>query len=152
MSIPKKIKIKRIEDFYTKCIGKHSEGQFMAFITATLPTPIPKDWERHKRWYTVLHTFNNVGRHIKTEAWFAGTSADGEEIVGKKARTKRDEMVATLKDVVFNDVEVELFSTVIDGFTFGLLNASKPDENYESIHLLPNDFAFFAPWNGEFET
>ena len=44
------------------------------------------------------------------------------------------------------------FSVQVDGFRFGLVDASKPDEDYESVHLLPNDFAFFAPWNGEFDT
>ncbi len=124
----------------------------MALITATLPEPIPEDWERQKRWYSVLHTFTTDGRHRRTEAWFAGTTAQGEEEVGNRARKKRDEMVASLKDHVFCDVEVGLFSVQIDGFTFGLVDASKPEEGYESVHLLPNDFAFFEPWDGEFDT
>lgn len=63
MAIPAKIRIKRIPDYYTKCIGKYADGQFMALITATMPEPIPKDWEQHKRWYSVLHTFYSDGRH-----------------------------------------------------------------------------------------
>lgn len=151
MPIPARIKIKRIPDYYTKCIGKYADGQFMALITATLPEPIPKDWEQQKRWYSVLHTFTSDGRHRHTEAWFAGTTAQGEEETGNRARKKRDGMVASLKDHVFCDVEVGLFSVRIDGFTFGLVDASKPEEGYESVHLLPNGFAFFEPWNGEFD-
>ncbi len=152
MAIPAKIRIKRIPDYYTKCIGKYADGQFMALITATMPEPIPKHSEQHKRWYSVLHTFYSDGRHRHTEAWFAGTAAEGEEEVGSRARKKRDEMVASLQGCVFCDVEVGLFSVQIDGFTFGLVDASKPKEGYESVHLLPNDFAFFEPWNGEFDT
>lgn len=152
MAIPKKIKIKRIPDYFTKTIGNYSDGQFMALIAATLPFPIPKDWEKHKRWYSVLHTFTKNGRHKKTDAWFAGTESEGFDEIGMRARQKRDEMLASLDGHKFCDIEVELFSVQIDGFTFGLVDASKPEENYESVHLLPNDFAFFAPWNGEFDT
>jgi hypothetical protein len=152
MAIPNRIKIKRVPDYYTKTIGRYADGQFMAMITATLPMPIPKDWEHQKRWHSVLHTFTKDGRHKKTDAWFAGTTSEGEEAVGIRARKKRDEMVASLEGHVFCDVEIELFSVQVDGFTFGLVDASKPEENYESVHLLPNDFAFFEPWNGEFDT
>ena len=152
MSIPSKIKIRRVPDYYTKTIGRYARGQFMAMISATLPMPIPKDWERQKRWHTVLHTFTKDGRHQKTEAWFAGTTSEGEEKVAARARQKRDEMIASLGDHTFCDVEIGLFSVQIDGFTFGLVDASKPEEDYESVHLLPNDFAFFAPWDGDFDT
>src|SRR5712664_1266449 len=81
MAIPNRIKIKRVPDHYTKTIGRYADGQFMAMITATLPMPIPKDWEHQKRWYSVLHTFTKEGRHKKTEAWFAGTTSEGEEAV-----------------------------------------------------------------------
>lgn len=151
MAIPSKIKIKRIPDYYTKTIGKYDQGQFMALITATLPIPIPKNWEKQKRWYAVLHTFTAEGRHLKTEAIFVGTESDGENVFMPSARKIRDEMVSGLKNYKFCDVEVELFSVQIDGFNFGLVDASNPEDNYESVHLLPNDFAFFKPWDGSFD-
>jgi hypothetical protein len=152
MTIPSKIKIKYVPDFYTKTIGKYADGQFMAMITATIPMPIPKNWEQHKRWYSVLHTFTTDGIHKKTETWFAGTASESEDIVAIRARKKRDEMISCLPDIQFCDVEIKLFSIEVDGFTFGLVDASRPEDNYESVHLLPNDFAFFAPWNGEYDT
>lgn len=151
MAVPSKLKIKRIPDYYTKAIGKYDQGQFMALITATLPIPIPKNWEEKKRWYAVLHTFSAEGSHLKTETMFAGTESDGESIFMTRARKFRDEMVSSLKNHQFCDVEVELFSVQIDGFTFGLVDASRPEDNYESVHLLPNDFAFFEPWDGSFD-
>lgn len=151
MAVPSRIKIKRIPDYYTKTIGKYEQGQFMALITATLPLPIPRNWKEQKRWYAVLHTFTAEGCHVKTEVVFAGTESDGEAVFMTRARKFRDEMVSGLKNNQFCDVEVELFSVQIDGFTFGLVDASHPEENYESVHLLPNDFAFFKPWDGSFD-
>jgi hypothetical protein len=40
----------------------------------------------------------------------------------------------------------------IDGHILGLIDASDPDEDYEVIQLVPNDLAFYAPWNGEYDT
>lgn len=151
MAVPSKIKIKRIPDYYTKTIGKYDQGQFMALITATLPIPIPKNWAEHKRWYAVLHTFTADGRHVKTDTIFTGTESEGEHIYMTRARKVRDEMVSALKDHHFCDVEIEQFSVQVDGFTFGLVDASQPEDNYECVHLLPNDFAFFKPWDGSFD-
>jgi formate hydrogenlyase regulatory protein HycA len=151
VAVPSKIKVKRIPDYYTKTIGKYEQGQFMALITATLPNPIPKNWEEQKRWYAVLHTFTAEGNHVKTEAMFAGTESDGESNYMTRAREMRDEMVNALKSHQFCDVEIGLFSVQVDGFTFGLVDASNPEDNYDSVHLLPNDFAFFKPWDGSFD-
>lgn len=152
MTIPAKIKIKQIPDYYTKTIGKYAHGQFVAMITATLPVPLPKNWEKHKHWYAVLHTFTEDGEHQNTDAWLAGTTSEGEDDIVAKARIKRDEMVSSLEGHTFCDVEVKLFSVQINGFTFGLIDASKKEEGYESVHLLPNDIAFFSPWDGSFDT
>src|SRR5262245_57880087 len=149
MTVPQRIKITREEGYHTDQIGRCADGrQFMGFVTATLPLPLPRDWQSHKRWYAVMHTFDRSGRHLRTEAWFAGTTADGEKEAVSKAQAKLAEYVAALGKISFGDVSVELFSVEVDGQTFGLVDASEPDEEYESVHLLPNDLAFFAPWDG----
>ena len=61
-------------------------------------------------------------------------------------------MLSSLGEVSFEDVEVELFSIEIDGFTFGLVDGSEPDEGIIRVDLLPNDLAFFEPWDGEYDT
>ena len=153
MPVPNKIKINREEEYYTHFIGKTHDGkQFMALIGATLPTPLPEDWPNHKKWYAVLHTFNSEGRHMDTKTICAGRTADGEDVVVEKARSLRNEMLSSLGKVSFEDIEVELFSIEIDGFTFGLVDGSEPDEGIEKINLLPNGLAFFEPWNGEYDT
>jgi hypothetical protein len=153
VAVPKRIKIRREEGYHTDLIGTYAEGrQFMAFVTATLPSPAPRDWQAHKRWYAVLHTFDANGRHIETRSWFAGTTSDGEQRVIPLAQTKLNAFLAALGELSFGDVCIRLFSTDIDGQTFGLVDASDPDEDYESVHLLPNDLAFFDPWDGSYDT
>jgi formate hydrogenlyase regulatory protein HycA len=153
MAVPRKIKISREEDYYTHYIGKTGDGrQFMALIGATLPVPLPNDWPNHKKWYAILHTFDKEGKHIETKAICTGKTADGEDEVVDKARTVRNDMVSSLGEISFEDVEAELFSTEVDGFIFGLVDASEPAEGIERIDLLPNDLAFFEPWDGEYDT
>jgi hypothetical protein len=152
--VPERILILREEDYHTDQIGKYGDGnQFMAFVTASLP-PIPglKDWQRHKRWYAVLHTFDAEGAHLGTRAWFAGTTAEGERAVIERAETRLEEMLTSLGPIEFEDVNVKLFQVEVDAQPFGLVDASEPDEDYQAIHLLPNDLAFFEPWDGTYDT
>jgi formate hydrogenlyase regulatory protein HycA len=153
MAVPQTIKVLREEGYHTDQVGKYGGGnQFMAFVTATLPMPLPEDWQARKRWYAVLHTFDKKGNHLNTKAWFAGTTASGERQAVERAEARLAEMIVALGTVRYGDVKVGLFQVQIDGHTFGLVDASEPDEGYESIHLLPNDLAFFAPWDGTYDT
>jgi formate hydrogenlyase regulatory protein HycA len=153
MAIPEKIPIVREENYRTHYIGRYGEGnQFMGFVTATIPMPLPEDWQNHKRWYTVLHTFDSDGNHLDTEHWFAGTTADGEAAITKRALQKLQEMLAALGSIEYCDVEIRLFELEIDGHRFGLVPVVEPEEEYESIHLFPNDLAFFEPWDGYYDT
>jgi len=153
VAVPKSIKIAREEGYHTDRIGKYGDGsQFMGFVTATLPTPRPEDWETHTRWYAVLHTFDKKGKHLNTDTWFAGTTASGQRQAVEKAQAMLDQMIAALGKVKYGNVKVGLFQVQVDGHTFGLVDASEPEEDYESIHLLPNDLAFFEPWDGTYDT
>jgi len=153
MAVPRKIRILREPGYHTDQIGKYGDGQqFMGFVTATLPTPLPDDGEPQKRWYAVLHTFDKHGTHQHTEAWFAGTTSEGERRVVESAETRLAEMIRSLGNVRYGHVRVQRFQVEIDGQTFGLVDASEPEEDYESIHLLPNDLAFFPPWDGTYDT
>ena len=73
MAVPKSIKIAREAGYHTDRIGKYGDGnQFLGFVTATVPTPLPKNWQTYKRWYAVLHTFDKKRKPLNTEAYFAG--------------------------------------------------------------------------------
>jgi len=153
LAVPKSITIAREEGYHTDCIGTYGSGnQFMGFVTSTMPKPRPRDWQKHQRWYAVLHTFDKKGKHLHTEAWFAGTSASGERAAVAKAQAQLDQMIAALGKVKYGNVKVGLFQVRIDGHTFGLVDASEPEEGYASIHLLPNELAFFEPWDGTYAT
>lgn len=154
MAIPERIPIAFEADSYTRYVGKYGRGrQFMAFVTATLPSPIAPDWKRHKRWHAVLHTFDAQGNHLDTEAWFAGVTADGEEKVIERAQQKRIEMLAELGRYKLCDISVKLFSITIDGFLFGLVDSSESEEGFEErVTLWPNDLLFTPPWDGSYSS
>ena len=152
MSIPDRIPIERVPDYYTHYVGRSADGrQFMAFIVATLPKPSPPDWERHKRWYAVLHTFDREGHHLNTEARFVGLTSDGEADVCERARGLRKELLASLGKRRYCDVSIRLFSVRVDGHLFGL-EETTDEERGESVTLWPNDFFFTPPWNGNYST
>ncbi len=107
MAVPQTIKILREEGYHTDQIGKYGDGkQFMGFVTATLPAPLPEDWQAQKRWYAVLHTFDKQGKHIHTEAWFAGTTASGERQAIEHAQARLAEMIAGLGKVKYGTIRV----------------------------------------------
>jgi hypothetical protein len=153
MAVPKTIKIRREKGYHTDRIGKYGDGkQFMGFVTAASESPSDEDAETPMYWYAVLHTFDKKGKHLHTEAWCAGTTAGGDRGAVEKAQARLDEMISALGKVKYGDVKVGLFQVLIDGHTFGLVDASVPAEDYESIRLLPNDLAFFKPWDGTYDT
>jgi hypothetical protein len=154
MAIPERIPIAHEPGFHTQHIGKFGRGrQFMAFVVATLPSPLPSDWEKHKRWYAVLHTFDARGNHLNTEAWYAGVSADGENKVIERAQQKLMELLAGLEQYMLCDIAVKLFSVTIDGALFGLVDSSEPEEGFEErVTLWPNDLLFKSPWDGAYDT
>ena len=72
MAIPDRIPIAREEGYRTDAIGRFGGGQFLGFVTFTLPMPPPDDWPRHCRCWAVLHRFDDDGNHLGTEAWSGG--------------------------------------------------------------------------------
>jgi hypothetical protein len=158
MAIPDKIKVSYLADYHTENVGRYGDegDQFMAFVVATLPEIVGSDWQNHKRWYAVLHTFDADGNHLSTDARFAGVTADGEAQVGERAWGWIDEMLAALEPITRMDIEARLFSVTVDGYAFGLIDTSHISEEdgsiTESVTLLPNDFMFFEPWDGEYDT
>jgi formate hydrogenlyase regulatory protein HycA len=127
----------------------------MWFVVASLPMDehrTPDGWQKHKRWHAVLHTFDATGKHLHSEVWTAGTTADGERQVIERAKGRLSEMLNELGPIKFCDVKISLFRVEVEGRAFGLVDASEPAEGYESIHLVPNDLAFFKPWDGNYDT
>ena len=157
MPIPPSILIRQEDNSPTAHVGTFGglfgRKQFLGCVVATLPEgKLPADWGALKRWYAVLHRFDSSGRHLGTEHVFAGTSADGEETVVTRARQELRRLLSALPRARRENIALRLFSTLIDGTEFGLVDASEPEEEYEAIHLVPNDLAFFEPWDGTDDT
>ena len=155
--IPDLIPITREEGYHTHLIGHYAGGRsFMGFVVATIPSPLPKDWEQHKRWYAVLHTFDEHGQHAASDCWFAGTTADGEAEVTARAEVRLQDMLDQLPDKRFEDIEVGLFCIEFDEHEFGLIDTTYEDEEtgevFVQAQLVPNDLVFFPPWDGTYDT
>jgi formate hydrogenlyase regulatory protein HycA len=151
MAIPKTIRIRHEPNYRTHNIGTCGDGrQFMAFVVATLASERRVDVGPGKRWYAVLHTFDARGNHLDTQAWFAGTTEDGEEQAVERARRRRQEMLASLGSHHLGNVQVKLFSVEIDGAVFGLVDTSEGGR--DRVTLYPNDLLFTPPWRGTYST
>lgn len=150
-SVPQKIRIRRKKGYHTDHIGVCEDGtQFMAFIVAVPNHRGPRSGDGKVKWYAVLHHFDADGKHIETKALFLGTKRFAHQL--SKAEAKRDGLIRELGPLAYGDIEVGLFTTRIDGNIFGLVDASERKENYERIDLVPNDLAFFPPWDGTYDT
>ncbi len=150
MNIPSKIPIHRMEDEHTTHIGRCEDGrQFWGYETFVFDKPVANlhldGWKNSRREYIVLHTFDYKGNHLGTKHWFAGTTANVDSVA---ALNKLESWVKELGKVELTDIEIKLFETVIDGFTFGLVQ----DIDSDSVELQPSSsISFQEPWEGEYE-
>ncbi|WBA40291.1 hypothetical protein [Hymenobacter canadensis] len=151
MKWPKKLPIERWEeeDSYTYYLGSTADGKlFWAYSIFVYSAGyiIKNDWKEHRHEYALLHLFDKQGRYLSTSHWNAGTSNQGNDVL---VEAKLAQWIAELQPVRYHDIKVELFSTVIDGYLFGLI----PDEELEIINLKPGSaISFEAPWDGEYYT
>ena len=155
MSAPDKVLIPCDDDRF-----EHVGRQFMAFGVGAYPGPTHfyggKDWKDVKRWMTVLHMFDADGNHLSTEANLAGFDREAPAVYDK-ADQMLDALLAEdrLKDAEWGDIEVKLFSVVIDEVYYELVYESEMDGEieHESATLWPNDCVFYPPWNtGNYDT
>jgi hypothetical protein len=159
---PKCIPIRREEDYHTHNIGTYgNRQQFMGFVVANLEQYSADDWQRYKKWYAVLYTFNKKGRLISHKVECFGCTADGERDVVNRAEKELNVWLDELSDKIFENIKVQRFSINYDNVKFGLYTAEEvgnynpkvDDEELGSyIHLLPNDLVFYPPWTGIYDT
>lgn len=152
MAIPDIIPIMRIEDYHTHYLGKTKGGrQFWAYQTFVFSKPFSNigtdDWKKYRREYVVLHTFDKTGKYLKTDHWFCGTTDTCDD---KVSLQKLEGFISALdSSIEYGDIAVRPFSTIIDGYIFGLI----PNEEYESVDLEPSStISFHEPWDGEYDT
>ncbi|HEY0700009.1 MAG TPA: hypothetical protein VGD43_19630 [Micromonospora sp.] len=156
MPIPLTIPVMYEPGYHTSTIGRYADGQFIASVTAgyregALPADDDDGWQRAKRWYAYLHRFDHDGRHLGSEARFAGTTADGEEQVLDRAERMLAELLDGLPDRRYGDVAVRLFRVEIDGILFGLVDETE-EYGDDHVELYPDELGFNPPWEGEYDT
>lgn len=147
MPIPQKLPILRQEDDHTHYLGKYQNGNlFFGYETFFFPPNyvLGTDWQEHRREYAVLYIFDQEGRFVESDYWYAGTASEN-----KNTNAKLTEMISSRGEYEFSDIEVELFQTEIDGEVFGLI----ANETGETVELMPSStMSFSEPWDGEFYT
>jgi len=149
--LPDRIPIAHEPGHDTDTIGRFRGGQFFGCVVAAFRGPWPEEgWQAHKRWYAVLHRFDAEGNHVNTDAWFAGTTADGERAVIARAEERLGGWLADLPDLAYGDIAVKLFAVVIDDVRFGLIDET--DEDHDHVELYPNELGFDEPWDGLYDT
>ena len=148
------------DDSRFNCVGRcKDDRQFMAFVTGAYPSdvatniqlfPGPGTGPKDQHWYGVIHTFDRDGNHLRTEARFGGTTADGKTVAADRAFDLTNESLVALGELQYTSIRVRPFRVVIDGRVFGLVH-ERGDES-EWAMLWPNDVMFHPPWQGEYST
>ncbi|MEU4688921.1 hypothetical protein [Actinoplanes sp. NPDC023714] len=152
MAIPDRVPIAHEPGYHTDTIGTFDGGQFFGSVTATLePGAGDDDWPRHKRWWAVLHRFDDAGAHTGSEIWFAGTSEDEHGSI-KKAEERLGGWLDALAGRAYGDIAVGLFRVEVEGHVFGLVDWSEEYDGADHAELLPNELGFDPPWDGLYDT
>jgi hypothetical protein len=152
MPSPKVIPIKRHAGYHTDSVGRYADGQFLGCITGPHTRLLAADGqlERRQRWYAVLHRFDHDGHHIGSDIRFTGTTAEGREASVTQAAHILRKWLAELSDVVYGDIAIRPFRTMVDDIDFGLIDVS--DEHGDHLELVPNHLGFYPPWDGTYDT
>jgi formate hydrogenlyase regulatory protein HycA len=149
MAVPDVIPILHEPDYRTDRIGRYDGGQFVACVTGA--TREGDDRDADSRVYSVLHLFDRDGAHVRSDIWLAGTSAEDEEAVDRRAEEQLTARLDALPGREYGDIAIRLFRVDFDGLVFGLLDESD-EERGDWAEPRPNDLGFYPPWDGEYDT
>lgn len=163
MPRPEKVRIpyEAFEGGRFNAVGRLLDGtQFMAFVTGAFPSGqdyyIGDDWAQRKRWLAVVHRFDADGAHLGSESRIGGVEADGESAVARAFENLEDLLRILLDGEVpqLGDINVRLFSVVLDGVFHGLVYEEDEGEegHTEWVMLQPQDVMFHSPWDGEYSS
>jgi hypothetical protein len=153
MAAPDKIPIEYLPEFRSWCIGRYTQGQFLGSVIAAYAKDYDlrsyrSDWPDHQRWYSVLHLFDHDGSHRSSDIWYAGT---GQGAPQERAFARLEEGVDALPGRTYGDIAIRLFRVEVDDVVFGLIDQS--DElGFDCVVLQPNDWGFYPPWDGRYDT
>ncbi|MEV7783231.1 hypothetical protein [Kitasatospora sp. NPDC088351] len=161
MSVPSVIPVKCEPDYRTSTIGHCLGGQFFGSVTAAFPEGWSgKDWPENKRWFAVLHRFDEAGQHLGSRIRCTGTTADGERQVIDVACELLDQWLDELPDRTYGDIAIAPFAVHEEGCLFGLVveqhgagdSEGEAEGEDDWAELYPDGLGFHAPWDGEYDT
>ena len=136
VKFPNRIRINRIAEYHTHFLGtiRQSGRLFWGILTG-------KSRHTGTLHYAVVFLFSPAGKFLQ--------SIHSSSEVDPTSDAELAKLVKTLGPVKFHDIEVDVFTTLIDGIVFGLV--PDPDSGY--IDLQPGYIiSFYPPWNGEYWT
>lgn len=136
LNFPNQIRINRIADYHTHYVGRirESGGLFWGILAS-------KSLQTLTRHFSVVFLFSQEGKFLHS----IHTSSD----VRPTSDAELARLVKTLGPVKFQNIKVDLFTTLIEGIVFGLV--PNPDSGF--INLQPGSIiSFYPPWDGEYWT
>jgi hypothetical protein len=157
MALPDRIPIRYIPDYRSWCIGRYDDGQFLGSVVSGYSkeywakvkrSGFGGDWPAHQRQYSVLHLFDQDGRHQSSDIWYAGTG-QGEPVQHAFARLQ--ERVDALPGRQYGDIAIRPFRVEFDDQVFALVDESD-EERGDWAELYPNDWGFHPPWDSHYDT
>jgi len=149
MNLPEKLPILRIEDYHTHYLGRVNDGRlFWGYETFVFTKPYSEikegEWKKFRKEYAILHTFDSNGNLLETKNWSKFTDDDSAD-----TSDMLDKMCTGFGSFVYNNIEIKVFQTIIDGIAFGLI----PNSETNTIDLQPSStISFSEPWDGEYYT
>lgn len=139
--VPKKIKIKRIQDYHTHYVGSCSNNNlFWGYITYHL------NKDHTKAHFAVVHFFAKNGNYLESK-WHSAVGNDA--LTSNEIWLKLEELIKAIEPVKYHDITIRTFKTEIEGILFGLI----PDKKFCTIDLEPSStISFTPPWLGYYDT
>ncbi|MEV7012239.1 hypothetical protein [Streptosporangium sp. NPDC051022] len=122
MAVPEIIPISYEPDYRTDTIGHWEGGQFLGSVVAAFPKGYTHtdDWQTHKRWHAVLHTFNAAGHHLDSRIERTGTD-DNYRAAVDTAQERLKQWLNALPGLRYGDIAIRPFRHEVDDVLFGLV-------------------------------
>lgn len=136
------------DDYHARHIGETGEMQF--FLTTPF---VPAGANTDGCEFIALYLFDAFGEFIEAKIENLGPRKDLDRDI---AKARYDEILNSIDDPTFCDINIEPFSVVKFGVEFGLIPVKSEylEEGEEApLEVQPGNYmAFFPPWDGYYDT
>ncbi len=137
------------DDHDANCIGRLDDGR-QFFVTTPFVPALGSDAGRE---FVAVYLFDTAGAFLEARIDDLGVRSEVDEAAARALLEKR---VAELGALSYEDIAVQPFSVQRFGVTFGLIPQPPEDGDEDgrwSLQMHPGNYmAFFAPWEGDYDT